>query len=116
MLVAVLVERLAALGAELGLQRPGRVVDARVDDAGVVAGLVGGDVGLALEHEDARVGVAPQQLAGGREAEDAGADDDDVPGAVHQWIAGSGTPPAPWRKSKSQPSLAWVTWSAKSCA
>ena len=27
----------------------------------------------------------------------------------HQWIAGSSTPPAPWRKSKSQPSLAWVT-------
>ena len=28
---------------------------------------------------------------------------------LHQWIAGSSTPPAPCRKSKSQPSLAWVT-------
>ena len=42
-LVAVGVEGFSALGAELGLQRAGRVVDAGVDDAGVVAGLVGGD-------------------------------------------------------------------------
>ncbi len=103
MLVAVLVQRGSALGAELGLQRTRLVVDARVDDAGVVAGLVDGDVGLALEHEHARSGLAQQQLARGGEAEDSGPDDDDVPG-LHQWIAGSGTPPAPWRKSKSQPS------------
>ena len=41
--VAVGVEGVSALGAELGLQRPGLVVDAGVDDAGVVARLVGGD-------------------------------------------------------------------------
>ena len=73
-----------------------------------------GDLGLALEHEDAGVGVAAEEFAGGGEAEDARADDDDVPGAVV--ISGSrapATPPAPWRKSKSQPSLAWVTWLAK---
>ena len=110
-LVAVLVEGVAAGRAELGLQGAGGVVDARVDDAGVVARLVGGDLGLSLEHEDSRVRVAAEELAGGGEAEDARSDDDDVPGrSVHQWIAGSGTPPAPWRKSKSQPSLAWVTW------
>ena len=94
---------------------PGRVVDARVHDAAVVARLVRGDLVLALEDQDAGVGVALQQLAGGGEAEDARADDHDVPGP-HQWIAGSATPPAPCRKSKSQPSLAWVTCWAKSWA
>ena len=114
MLVAVGVQLLAAGGAELGLQGARGVVDAGVDDAGVVAGLVEGDLRLAFEDEDARVRVAVQQLSGRRQAEDAGADDGDVPGSVgHQWIAGSGTPPAPWRKSKSQPSSAWVTWAAK---
>jgi hypothetical protein len=49
-----------------------------VDDAGVVAGLVGADVRLLLEHADA-LGRAPAaQLAGDREADDAAADDGDV--------------------------------------
>ena len=63
-LVAVLVQGVAAGGAELGLEGSGRVVDARVDDAGVVAGLVGGDLGLALEHEDAGVRVAAAAVRG----------------------------------------------------
>ena len=79
-LVAVGVEGVAALGAELGLQRARLVVDAGVDDAGVVARLVGGDLVFSFEDEDARVGRAVQQFAGRGEAEDAPADDDYIPG------------------------------------
>ena len=107
--VAVGVEGVSALGAELGLETSRLVVDAGVDDAGVVARLVGGDLVFSFEDEDARVRRAVQQFAGRGEAEDAPADDDYIPGGLHQWIAGSGTPPAPWRKSKSQPWWAWVT-------
>ncbi len=80
-LVAELVQLAGAGDAQLGLQRAGRVVDAGVDDAGVVAGLVGGDAVLALEDHHGGVRPAVQQLAGGGEAEDAGPDDGDV---VHQ--------------------------------
>ena len=67
-----------ALGAQAGLQRAGRVVDAGVQDAGVVAGLVEARDRLALEHGDRAVGLAAQQLAGDGEADDARAHDDDV--------------------------------------
>jgi hypothetical protein len=75
---AVVVQLARALGAEAGLERAGRVVDAGVQDAGVVPGLVEALDGLALEHRDGAVGAACQQLARDREADDAGADHDDV--------------------------------------
>jgi hypothetical protein len=75
---AVVVELARALGAEPGLERAGRVVDAGVQDAGIVPGLVEALDGLALEHRDGAVGPARQQLARDREADDAGAHDHDV--------------------------------------
>ncbi len=51
---AVLVHGGGASHAELGLQRARRVVDAGVDDSRVVAGLVGPDRRLALEHANRR--------------------------------------------------------------
>ena len=69
-LPAVLVQLARALDAEPRLQRPGRVVDPRVDDAAVVPRLVLRHGVLALEHDHARVRAAPLQLARHREPED----------------------------------------------
>ena len=76
--LAVVEELARALGAEARLERAGGVVDARVQDAGVVPGLMEARDRLALEHRDGAVGLPRQQLARHREADDAGADDDDV--------------------------------------
>ena len=76
--VAVLVQLAGAGHAQLGLQRTRQVVDALVDDARVVAGLVGRDRALALEHLQVEVGEPGQQLARRRQAEDAAADDGEV--------------------------------------
>ena len=48
--LAELLHRQLALAAVLGLERAGLVVDARVEDAGVVARLVGGDVRFFFEQ------------------------------------------------------------------
>ena len=64
--------------AQLPLQRPGCVVDAGVHDARVVAALVTGELGLALEHAHARPRTAEGQLARDSEADYATADDGDV--------------------------------------
>ena len=47
---------LLAAAAELGLQRARRVVDAGVEDAGVVAGLVRGELVLLLQQRELRPG------------------------------------------------------------
>jgi hypothetical protein len=57
-----------ALDTEAGLQRTRRVVDARVDDAAVVAALVNGGLPLALDDGKADAGMALHELAGCREA------------------------------------------------
>ena len=78
-LVAVVVELARALDAEPRLQRSRAVVDPGVDHAAGMAGLVGRDPLLALEHRDrCASGVAQRQLARGGEADDPGADDGDV--------------------------------------
>ena len=82
MLVAEVVQPADALDAQLRLQRSGLVVDAGVRDAGVRAGLVDADAVLALEHHDPGVRVAPLELAGRGQADDAGADDGEVAVAV----------------------------------
>src|SRR3989454_3847576 len=56
------------------------VVDARVDDARVVAGLVRGETRLLLEDHEARPGEALAQRPRRGEADDAAADDRDVVG------------------------------------
>src|SRR5207249_11249339 len=55
-------------------------VDARVDDARVVAGLVRGETRLLLEDHEARPGEALAQRPRRGEADDAAADDGDVVG------------------------------------
>ena len=75
---AVRLERDLALAAEAGLERTRRVVQAGVDDAAVVAGLVGRELRLALDDQDPQPGPALEHLAGGREAEDPAADDEEV--------------------------------------
>ena len=75
---AVRLERDLALAAEAGLERTRRVVEAGVDDAAVVAGLVGRELRLALDDQDPQPGPAHEHLAGGREAEDPAADDEEV--------------------------------------
>ena len=77
-LLAVLIQLPPSLHAQPGLQRAGRVVEARVDDARVVAALVGGELGLPLEHADRRSRTAVDQLAGDRQADDPAPDDGEV--------------------------------------
>ena len=67
-----------AFDAELRLERAGLVVDAGVDDAAVVAGLVGGELGLLLADDERTATGALQQRPRGRQADDAAADDRDV--------------------------------------
>ena len=74
-LVAVGPEHRAAGGAEVGLLGPGRVVDAGVDHAAVVPGLVGGDLGLLLKHDGTLPGEVQDELPRRREADYAAADD-----------------------------------------
>ena len=47
-------QRVPSLGAERGLQRPGTVVEAGVDDAAVPSGLVGGEAGLRFQEKHRR--------------------------------------------------------------
>ena len=64
--------------AQLGLEAARLVVDAGVHDAGVVAGLVGGDPVLLLEHHDPAPGPPADELAADGQADDAAADDADA--------------------------------------
>ncbi len=64
--------------AQLRLQRARRVIHPRVDDAGVVTALVGGDPVLLVEDGDSQIGAPAEELVGSRQAEQAGADDHDV--------------------------------------
>src|SRR5262249_32639558 len=56
------------------LQGAGSVVDARVDDAAVVPALVGTDPWLLLDDREAQAAPAVEDVAGGGQAADAGAD------------------------------------------
>ena len=64
-----------ALAAQPRLQRTRPVVEPGMEDAAVVAGLVGRDRGLLLEDDDAQVGLALEQAQRRGQADDAGADD-----------------------------------------
>src|ERR1700674_1002435 len=140
---AVLEQLACALDAETGLQRARLVVDARVDHARAVGGLMRCWLGLTLEHADRRPRVAVAQLAGHREPHDPAPDDRKItplgwdcarrlggghrrpavyretgpgpPGAV---AAAASSSPAPYRRSSPPPpSLRAVARSrAVSCA
>ena len=76
--IAVVVHQPRTLHAQPGLQRAGLVVDAAVNHPGVVAALVPGGGGLPLQHRDGVVGTPGDPLPGHGQADDAGADDDEV--------------------------------------
>src|SRR5262249_27469903 len=78
LLLAVLVRLLTALGAETGLQRTRRVVDAGVDHPRVVPGLMLPDRRLFLEDRDARARSPHEKIARRGEADDAAPHDHDV--------------------------------------
>ena len=78
MLVAEGLGGLVAFQAETRLQAARGVVDAGMDHATVVAGLVPGRAGLFLQQEDFCVRVNLGQLHGRGHAHDAAADDDEV--------------------------------------
>ena len=67
-----------ALDAEAGLQRAGLVVDAGMDDAAVVARLVGGQTWFLVEDGDAGAGVGLREGQGGRQPDDTAPDERDI--------------------------------------
>ena len=77
-LVAERLHHRLATAAVDGLHAAGLVVNAAVQHAAVVAGLVVGERLLLFEDDDLLVGVAGRQLVRGGEADDAAADDGDV--------------------------------------
>ena len=75
---AELPQHRSAPTAEPGLERAGLVVEAGVDDAAVVPGLVGRDAVLLVEHGDLGAREPARHLTRHGEAEDARADDTDA--------------------------------------
>jgi hypothetical protein len=75
---AVVEQPTGAIDAQLGLERSGRVVDARVDHAAVVRARFHARLRVLLEHADRRIRPALRDRQRRRQARDAGADDEDV--------------------------------------
>src|SRR5690606_38410289 len=75
---AVVAQQRSTPGAQLRLEAAGRVVDAGMDDAGVVTGLVGAEPAFLLEDDDSLTRAAARDLPTDGEAEDAAADDHDT--------------------------------------
>ena len=71
-------EHLVAAACELGLERVGRVVEARVHHPGVAPRRVLRETLLLVEHEHAAPRMSPQPRVGEREADDSSPDDGDV--------------------------------------
>src|SRR4030095_4358871 len=71
-----------SLRAEARLEGARLVVDAGVDHAAVVAGLMRGDPGFLVEDDHACLRIAVRQGKGGGEAHDAAPDDGDVRGLL----------------------------------
>ena len=61
-----------------------------MENSTVVPGLVSGEGGLLVQNQEAELRVPLQDLAGGRQTQDAGPDDDDVVDAVGPWDASGG--------------------------
>jgi hypothetical protein len=85
-LLAVGVELRRSRHAEACLERAGLVVDAGVDDAARVPGLVRADAGCAFQHHDSGVRASRRQLASDGKAHDPSADDGDIAGG---WWVGA---------------------------
>ena len=104
-------DRGLALAAQLRLERPRLVVQAGVQDAAVVAGLVGRELGLLLHDREAQRWPSLQQPICRRQPDDAAADHDDVESIAHVAGIGNGNPTrspssrsvAPWMRSITTP-------------
>jgi hypothetical protein len=81
-LVAVRPQRRSTLNAEPRLQRAGRVVHTRVDDAARASGLVPRDPGLLVEHDDPEPRMPRRERARDGKPDDSGPDDRDVCAAI----------------------------------
>jgi hypothetical protein len=84
---AVCVHGLAALHAESRFQRPGRVVDACVNNSAVMPALVRRDLRLLLQHEDPQTLMAEKRLSGNGEPDNARADNHEVGRSVRTGAA-----------------------------
>jgi hypothetical protein len=82
--LAVLVKRARAFDAEPRLQGAGTVVDAGVDHAARVTGLMRADPRLALQHRDLRTGVTEGQLPRRGDPDDPRPDHEEI--ALRGWI------------------------------
>jgi hypothetical protein len=77
---AELAQQLDASAAQPGLERPGGVVEAGVDDPAVAAGLVPGQGRLLLEHGHGQVAPHAGHVVGQGDPDDAAPHDPDAPG------------------------------------
>ena len=59
----------------MALSEPGLIIDARMQHARIVAGLMMGDLGFFFEHDHPLAGILPRELPGRRQADDSAADD-----------------------------------------
>ena len=96
-LLAVVVQARGALDAQARLQRAGLVVDAGVDDPGVVAGLARAHLAGRVDHGHAQPGTSREQLARAGQADDARPDDGEVV-ALHagRVVVASGAAAVAW--------------------
>ncbi|MCY1365494.1 hypothetical protein D9M69_523410 [compost metagenome] len=78
MLVAECLGGPVAFQAEARLEAAGGVIDAGVDHAAVVTGLVPGRAGFLLQEENLGIRVNLHQLHGRGHAHDTAADDDEI--------------------------------------
>ena len=100
-LAAVLDHRQTTRGAHAGLLRPGLVIDAGVDDAGVAPALVRADRRLLLDDHDGSRRLGAQDGPRGREPDDSSADDGDVR-TFHPRTIGARMPRSPARRRPPQ--------------
>src|SRR5436309_975307 len=80
--VAEASEQLTPTRASARLGRAGFVVNAGVNDAAVVTGLVVGKVAFFFEHDDRRARITPRQLMGCRETYYPAADNGDIKSGI----------------------------------
>ena len=100
-------ELLLALAAERRLERPGRVVQAGVEDAAVVPALVAGEFRLLLDDRQPQVGALLEEAVRGRQPEDPAADDDQVEAVVAHGARPLGATTAAARRAAHRARRGW---------
>jgi hypothetical protein len=85
MLTAKILSRRSAPLAEIGFEASGLVVDARMDDAGVVSGLVPRQILFLFNEQHGGIGIALLQLPSGGNPHDTAADNHEIIGFHGHW-------------------------------